>query len=57
MIVKNKKILEFEIKLDFFKSIIDNKKIIETKKISKLNLYERKIIMHKIPPTNILLYL
>lgn len=57
MIVKNKGILEFEIKLDFFKSIIDNKKIIETKKISKLNLYERKIIMHKIPPTNILLYL
>lgn len=57
MIVKNKKILEFEIKLDFFKSIIDNKKIIETKKISKLNLYERKIMMHKIPPTNILLYL
>lgn len=31
MIVKNKGILEFEIKLDFFKSIIDNKKIIETK--------------------------
>lgn len=57
MIVKNKGILEFEIKLDFFKSIIDNKKIIETKKISKLNLYERKIIMHKMPPTNILLYL
>lgn len=57
MIVKNKGILEFEIKLDFFKSIIDNKNIIETKKISKLNLYERKIIMHKIPPTNILLYL
>jgi hypothetical protein len=57
MIVKNKGILEFEIKLDFFKSIIDNKNIIETKKISKLNLYERKIIMHKMPPTNILLYL
>ena len=57
MIVKNKKILAFEIKLDFFKSSIDNKKIIETKKISKLNLYERKIMMHKIPPTNILLYL
>ena len=57
MIVKNKGILEFKIKLDFFKSIIDNKNIIETKKISKLNLYERKIIMHKMPPTNILLYL
>ena len=57
MIVKNKGMLEFEIKLDFFKSIIDNKNIIETKKISKLNLYERKIIMHKMPPTNILLYL
>ena len=31
MTVKNKGILKFEIRLDFFKSIKDNTKIVETK--------------------------